>query len=728
MKKTLRNFFLLPVVLLLFSTQTFAQDKESNNHVTLGYRLPIFGDNSNVARFQRYNDLSKGWTFDDFQLHSKTPDLSWKFDGNHIGYRNQQVNGALNVFGKLKLSVGYNQIPIFYNAETRTLYSTDAGVLTLDDSIQGGVQGGTLKLKDAVKNTNLFDLRSSRNIFDVNTKYSFSNHFAATLNFKNTHVTGNQQWSMNFNGFSMADEFPLPKDHTTTDVGTGIEVTSKHSWVRLGYDHSAFTNNIPVLSIDNPLRLTNSPTAGTAFSMISPWPNTNQGTASISSWFKLPANTTVTGYFSASNLTNNSQLLPFTSNSALPVFPLAREMSEIKADVFAGNFKFSSHPAKWLTFGSKYRTYNFDNLTEPFFYGSVINYDTAVVARNKETEPLSFKRETWDSDVNVNPFRYLGFGVGYTRAKREQTHRATEESVEGTGRFTVDFTGLSWVMVRGAYDHSNREGNFDGMELFLGGGQQPSLRQYDISDRIKDRYSLMLVVTPVSWLSLNGTRSAGKEDYPATDTRTIFGLRNNHSNSYTMGFDLTPADKISFDASYGFDKFNTFQVSRTANPVTGTTDEQKLASLVDPSQQYNDPRRNWNLSNNDWSQTFDSSLSFTKLIPKTDISLNYGDMRSKSTYVFGVPVDSIIPAPVQLPPITNRLNQKSIRSTYHYNKNVAFMFMYRFDDLTVDDFAFNPRASLAEPVSAAQQNYLMMGNFLKGYKAQVATIGVTYRW
>src|SRR5204862_7236015 len=159
--------------------------------------------------------------------------------------------------------------------------------------------------------------------------------------------------------------------------------------------------------------------------------------------------------------------------------------------------------------------------------------------------------------------RYIGIRGGYTRQEVDRTFRIVEKTTEDTYRASADATGLKWVTVRGVYEHSERTGSqVDPLEL-LSIGEQPSLRQVDISYRTKDRFSTVFQVTPFSMLSFNATAAVGKEDYPGTN----FGLRSNDNWVYEAGFDFVPIDAVSFGVSYGYEEYKALQGSRTATPL-----------------------------------------------------------------------------------------------------------------------------------------------------------------
>lgn len=725
MAKNRLLLFSLVSALILGSSTAIAQDQkqesEPENEVNLGYRSLTFGENSDQARFQRYNDFSSGITIDLFRLVKKNQNYSIEFSGNNVGYRDQGFSASYNRFGKFKVSAEYDQIPLFYSNSTRTLYSTSpSGVLMLDDKIQKGVEAKTLTLANAVKNALPFDLRSNRNVFDLDLKYNSSPNFAYVFSYKDTRVTGSRPWGANF-GFTLANQVAKPNDHETKDFSGGVELTKSQVYFSFGVDSSYFTNNISDLTWENPLRFADS-AAGPSMGRQAVWPNTLSNTVHTSGSLKLPGRSNATAYVSFGQLSNNASLIPFTINSALPAIPLDRPTADVIVNVLAMNYAFTSRPTNWLFVNAKYRQHNFDNKTDPFEVGQSVNYDTTLTNLNGETRPLSYSRHNFSTEVSLSPFSHLGFRTGFRQEKNHRTHSIVEESTENTGLFSVDLTGVNWLSFRGVMEHSNRVGSEIDREELLEGGFQPSVRMFDISDRVKDRYSLMMTVVPVPWLSLNGSTSIGKEDYPATDTRTVFGLRSNDNSSYSVGFDFVPMDKINFNASYSFDKYKAFQVSRTASPLPAG------GSLTDLAQQFNDPRRDWSNNINDYSEMWQGSVGLVRLLPNTDLNFGYSDMYSKSTYVYSLAPNTVIAAPVQLPPVTNRLTQKTFDSRYYASRHVVIGFIYRYDQYSVNDFAFNPRNSLAEPATAATQNWLMLGYFQRPYQAHVAIGQFTYRW
>jgi hypothetical protein len=239
-------------------------DLDPSNFFDVGVRGTSFGSNSDEARFQRYRDLRNGPTLDAFRYGAQTDQHLFNVQADHVGYRDQRYFASYNQYGKVKASFEWNQIPLFFSQDTATLYtSPSAGVLVLPASIQSGLQNNTLTLANAVTQASPFDLRLKRSIADFRLRYSAAPHLDLSVSIKNTTKSGNQPWAGTF-GFGDAVELAVPLDTRTTELGTSAELATDRGSVRIGYDGSFFRNNIGTLVWANPLRVTDSPTAGPA--------------------------------------------------------------------------------------------------------------------------------------------------------------------------------------------------------------------------------------------------------------------------------------------------------------------------------------------------------------------------------------------------------------------------------------------------------------------------------
>src|SRR5262249_42596920 len=160
------------------------------------------------------------------------------------------------------------------------------------------------------------------------------------------------------------------------------------------------------------------------------------------------------------------------------------------------------------------------------------------------------------------------------------------------------------------------------------------------------------------------------------------------------------------------------------NPLPANT----AAFLSDPTQQFNDPRRDWTDDSADRVHTFDASIDLLKLLPKTDIKVAYDYSRAESTYVYGRAANTVLPAPVQLSPVMNQLQRAAVDTRYFLTKPVAVGGVSWFAKYRVDAFALGPVASLSQPANAATPTLMMLGYFYRPYTANTVTARLTYLW
>jgi MtrB/PioB family decaheme-associated outer membrane protein len=680
-------------------------DLRSANFIELGVRGTDFGADSDRARFQRYRDLRNGPTVEAFRFATATDRRQFTVQAEHLGYRDQRYMASYNNYGKIKASIEWNQIPLFYSQDTATLFTTAApGVLRLDDGIQSALQNGTTTLAGVAGQAQPFDLRARRDVFDLKLTYSPTASIDWNVAIRNTNKNGSQPWAGTF-GFSNAVELAVPIDTRTTELGTAVEWTGHRGLARLGYDGSFFRNGISTLTWDNPLRVADSATAGPLQGRMALWPNSNMNTASATGAINLPARSRATAYLSLGNWSQNDPLIPFTVNSALPPVSLDRPTADVQARVTAMTYAFTSKPLNPLWISLRYRSYDFDNQTPIFNLANTVAYDTSMAAyAHGGTSPYSFTRRTLDADASFTPLSHAAFRAGYTREQLNQTFRFYDTTTEDTARLSADLTGLNWLTLRGLYEHGRRVGSGFDEQALDDIGEQVSLRQFDLSNRNSDRVSAIVQVMPASVWSVNGSLSAGREKRPGN----AFGLRSNNNHAYSVGADFAPRDTVSFGLSYDDETYATLQASRQANPGV----------------QFNDPTRDWTTDGNDKARTVTASMDLLKLLDKMDVRVAYNLSRAESTYVYGLaPNSSLVPV-VQLPTVINKLQRATVDVRYALTAHLAAGGVYWYDSYRVNDFALG-RQTLA---SLAQPSFLTIGYLYRPYTANTVMGRLTFLW
>ena len=325
-------------------------------------------------------------------------------------------------------------------------------------------------------------------------------------------------------------------------------------------------------------------------------------------------------------------------------------------------------------------------------------------------------------------FDYLSLGIGAGHEDGDRTFRIYETTSENTFRVFADSDANQYVTLRTKYERSRREG--DGFELHLleEVGEQEGMRHFDVADRTRTRVTTILTVTPFAWLSLNGSVANGDDHFFGSD----FGLRDNENHTYNVGFDVLPIDKMSLGFEYGREKYTANQKSRTSVP---------LGTSSGPNE-FNDPRRDWTIDQNDTVETMVAYVDLLKAFPKTDIRLLYDLSDGVATYFYAtrpdaprvtVPnVESAVPIPVQVTPHKNKLTAAKADLRYLLRSNLALGVVYWFEEYRVNDFSLNDGViNTLAPVNASTGNFastIYSGYLYRPYKAHTSWLTLSYLW
>ena len=683
------------------------------------------------ARYNRFRDLRSGPVLDRFRFQREEQAWYFRAEANNVGYRDQRYFADFRSIGKLKASFEWNQIPLFSAMEQKSLYKDlGNGVLGIDDAIQQSIQAAgtnaaarTTALDAAFANAGTVDLRSRRDVGAFNLAYSVNRDVDVKFNLKNTTRSGNQVMAFGFGtspGLNPAVEFGMPLDDRTTDMNGAIEFANTRGLLSFGYNGSWYNQNVPFVRFDNPLRATDI-AAGPSAGQVAWWPTNSSFAVNANGAYNLAKRTRANVGVSIGRWSQDEALPPMTVNTALVSLPLERATADTQADIKSIVFNLNSSPVNTVWLNAKYRYYDYDNKTPHFTSTNAIIGDWNAGTQIHEIEPSSFKRKTLELDASFTPVDYLSFGVGFGREDADRTWRIFEKTEDNTFRVSVDSTANQYVTLRTKYEYSKREGSGFEEHLLEEVGEQPETRHYDIANRKRSRATAILSITPVGWLSINGSASMGKDEYDETG----FGLRDNENNAYGVGFDVAPVETVSFGVNYGHEKYTAFQYSRTANPLSPTN----LTFL--------DPTRDWSIDQDDTVNTFTANLDLMKALPKTDIRLSYDLSDGKATYVYGGPAITnpavFTTTPLQqLTPVKNKLTGAKADVQYFVRPNVALGFGYWYEEYKVDDFSLGEstitQPNLANTNTGVFASTIYSGYLFRPYKAHRGWLRMTYLW
>ncbi|MBI2834509.1 MAG: MtrB/PioB family decaheme-associated outer membrane protein [Acidobacteria bacterium] len=681
--------------------------------IDLGLRTTdISGD---AARFQRFRDLGNGALVNRFTYGQERDGWVFEVTADHVGRLDQHYFGEYRSLGKVRASFEWDQTPLFYSTDTRTLYSTPSpGQFRLDDNTQRAIELKQLKVSDIAPGAALVETRSRRDTARFNLVYTPTRDLDVKLNVTSTKRNGTMPWTASL-GFSNVIELAAPVDTRTTDIEAGAEWATPDARLSVGYTGSWFNNQVPTLVWDNPIKITDStyasaysPGDGTSQGRMSVWPSSTLHSVATSGSFKLPANSRVTGNISIGSWRQDEPLLPATINTAIAPIPLTRQTADAKARTLAMNYSFTSRPNPFVWLSAKYRYYDLDNQTPDFGHSpyEYVRLDQVWEEKHGGPEYYSYTRQNFDADVSLTPLKYTALKFGYGRGIADRTHRIFDRTTENVVRAAVDTTGNRFVLLRAIFERSTRTGSGFKEEALVEVAEQPAIRHFDVADRDRNRMTALIQVTPTPAVGLTASVATGKDDYKNSG----FGLRDNENRVYSLGVDLLPGDTVTFGLSYGLETYSALQRSRTASPL--------------PSPQFTDPTRDWSIDSDDRTHTVMANLDLLKLFPKTELRFAYDFNRSKATYVYGVPSNSSIAPPQQLPPVRNELQSGTADLRYFLTEKLAVGFTYWYDAYRVDDFALGPGTINRIDLPGS----LFLGYVYRPYTANSGWVRLIYFW
>lgn len=665
------------------------------------------------ARFERFRDLRSGPTLDRVRYQREAPAWVFSAGANRVGYRDERFQAGYERYGHLKLAFDWNQVPLSYNGRAVTPYTeVSPGVFRLPDAGQALVEAKTATPAVAFDSAlRTFDLRARRDTADLRFSYAATHDLDLKASFTSTHRTGAQPFGASF-GFSDAIELPVPLDHRSNDFNATAEWSNARGVAKLAYDGSWFRNQVGTLVWDNPLRLTDQTNAtaystgeGSSQGRMALWPDSSAHTVSATGAVNLPGRSRAFAYVSVGTWLQDAQLLSHTINSAITGVSASRATAEAEARIVAMTYRFTSRPRNDIWFNAQVRTYDYDNRTPHFAVDQYVRLDgVAAPSVTGGSEPFGYSRTFFDADTSYTPLRFVAFRGGYGYERDHRTFRFLDKTIEQTVRASVDSSGLSWGTVRVQYDHSVRTGKGFDEEVLSEIGEQVSLRQFDISDRTKDRVSAIVQVTPSEMLAFDASVSAGKDHRPDA----AFGLQDNNLRGASVGFDFTPSDMVIVGGSYTFERYTTLQRSRQASPGV----------------QFNDPTRDWSTDMAERDHTASVSLELPKLTSKTSLRFGADSVRSRATYLYVLPQPSTLVTPVQLSPVVNRIHRATADLQHTLASRVSLGVGYAFDTYHVEDFALGADALTRALIPA----YVNLVNVWAPYTAHSGYVRMLYRW
>lgn len=701
------------------------------------------------ARYQRYRDLRGGALVDAFRFTQERGDWLFNVAADHVGYRDQRYLAEVTNYGRLRLSFTWDQIPLFFStgdADRFGLLSatpyrrTSPGEYRLDDGLQqalqavcpqppcgpAGAQRQALLYQLVNQQSQVLDIRHRRDIAQLQAVYTLTPNTDLHFRVQNVNRDGTQPWFASF-GFSNPIELAGPIEQRSTDIGAALEWANARTMLKVGWDGSWFDNSVDALVWDNPLRQTDftyssaySAGDGSSQGRMALWPDSSTNTFSGTATHRLSRASRVYANLALSRWTQNEELLPFTINTAVQPIPLPRQTAEAGAFVTSALLGYTARPTSRLWLNVRYKLYDFDNQTDFFPVENYVRLDgnvSSFAGFGAGNHLFEYRRQYFDADTSYTVLPFTAVRLGYSMERDRREFREFERTTEHMVKVALDTTGWQYGTFRVQHDFAKRTG--DGLDEEVFDAEEEGFavsRQFDISDRDRNRTSFIATLTPHDLFTVSGQVGIFRDDRPDS----AFGLLESRGDFYSLGVDVTPMERVAFGVTWGRDKYSSLQRSRQANPGA----------------QQADIRRDWTADVEDTVDSLFFNLDLLRALPRTDIRYQFDLMDGVNDLTYGLRPDQTIFIPpaqlLQLPEASHKIKRSMLEVMYYAGRRFGVGFGWLYDDYAVDDWAWNQEIvnglSLNPPGQPGGQQVVTTRHLYRPYTGNTGFVRLRYFW
>ena len=728
--------------------------------VRLGGRT-ITGDTSS-SKFEEYRDLRPG-LFGGANFLVDDPNgvtFLWG-DFENIGYDDQSYAFEAGQWGRFRLFGDYAELPHVFSNDARTLYRySGSNTLDFPDALQLALEGAPdAATRSALLGAGLADARSTSLDYLLRTARAGlildpSEDVELETAYRLVAREGRKPFSIGFGSpGGTFTNYAGPVDERTHEV-TADARFGRGPWnLEIGYLGSFFENQLNQVTVDNPLRATDSATAGPAAGRISLSPdnslNSVHATGALELPFEFPAR--IASTFSYGLRQQDEDFLPHTINSLLagaPELVLPENSLDGKVQTYLSNTVLTLRPLAGLDLTGRYRFYDFHNDTPVILFPGHVVGDQTLDDEVGRSVPNDYERQQASFDAAYRFSRMVRVSAGpfWDRWSRSRDREVSKLDEYG-GKFRVDLRPARWATVRADYLLGFRNGSeykpFDYLAAtldpgqlddpdFASIGQLSQLRKFDEADRDRHEVKLLTQITPRDDFDLGFSGGWGYYDYPESD----FGVRDNQRWNVGTEVGYQPMEWFSMSAWYSFEHSTLSQKSRWRPVSSGVVTD--------------DPVNNWDSDSTDIVHTLGVNLDFVLIPEKLDLSFVYtfehGDGKTEANAAAGcvpAPVTGVcLPggtiadggAAVDYPSIEDRLQIFATTLRYHVSENVTLEGMYAFEKLSLQDYRvdglnpFMPGSNVNGSGVVSPSLDVFLGDRIGDYAAHIFALSAVYRW
>ncbi|HET7845619.1 MAG TPA: MtrB/PioB family decaheme-associated outer membrane protein [Xanthomonadales bacterium] len=680
------------------------------------------------AKFGRYNGLDDDGLYGilsfDYGRRGAwdAPDAGyWRMTGTDLGLDTREVTYERGVQGDWRLTLGYDQIPAQGTDSARTIFVNpgDSTLALPANWVPGQTTAAMPRLNESLRD---FDLEQMRRRFDVGFRKDVGKRWQVDTQYRRETKTGEKSLGAvigNSGGNPRSVILPEPVDYATDQIDATLRWGTEKAQFQAAYYGSLFHNDNTALTWTNPFSAINGWDASAGYptgqgSISSPPDNQFHQLSLAGGWNFSPA-TRFTGDVAFGRMKQDDRFLPYTINPTLAASvtqPLPRDSLDGRIDTTVVNLGVYSRPTDRFHWNAAYRYDDRDNRTprDEYVYigGDSQTQQTGTTSSfRRYNEPLSYREQKLRLDGGFelsDRFNLDGWAEWRTFDRTFSEREEADEDTIGV-QLRSDFSDRVSGYVR--LSRADRSGStYVGNEPFLQGydpdytatvpgnfENPPDLRKYHLADRTRDSVQFNLTFTPGEHWSLGFNANRLDDDYDSSE----LGLTKGTVQDATFDVAWTPTPEWT---TYGFHTYEKLVNEQDGQSIGGGT---RVQDAVNPA-------RSWFADHVDHARTTGIGLAHPMFDGRVDTSLDF--VRSRTQGDVSVTTGAALTSG-PLPRDVTRLDALSLQARWHWRKDVAIHFTWRYEDYESTDFALDG----VEPNQLA--NVIGLGNESPDYHVNV---------
>jgi MtrB/PioB family decaheme-associated outer membrane protein len=609
-------------------------------------------------------------------------EISW--DAEDLGTSARALNLSAGKPGKYEVALSYRELPYRQFSSTRTVFSSPAsGILTLPaDWVPAGTTDGFTALDSSLTPVKI---EKDRQILEIGAKYLPTQKVKLYADYSRQQRDGVNV--MSGARFTQSAFLPRPIDDYTDQVNAGMRFSVGSVNLGIAYFGSFYRNKLTSLTWDTPFTASPSTEQG----RLALEPDNDFQQFSLSGVYRTATYNTAVAFSTAFGRgTQNTQFLPYTISSALPVDALP--VASLDGQVDTGNYALTitSRPHKRASVKLAYRYDERDNQTPVSQWSRVIT-DTFPGGTIEENIPYSFERSRLNLSATLRLLDSVNVSGGYDRTEFDRDYQEVANQTEDTGWGKIRWrpNGLVEASLRGGA--SRREIDAYNTDVAIMRGQNPLLRKYNLAYRYREfaevAVSASLPETPVS---IGVTYLWAEDSYSQSE----LGITDGEENRMNVDVSWAVSDSASLYLSAGSEQIDATQLGSEA--------------FAGPD---------WQASHEDEFTHYGGGFRVAGLSDKVDLILDY----TRSDGETAIQLSGQNVSPIPLPNLESTMDSLRLTMNYNLSERMDWNIGVRYESFKTADWALDGVQPDTIPV------VLTMGANSYDYDVWVVGLGIRYR-